>query len=82
MITTTHIRHMLEEATRLAELVDGQPDDVTVNTGTAERPHFLPGGDEWPTGPIVLERAANLAAHAAEESRDEMLRARDGWPFV
>jgi hypothetical protein len=30
----------------------------------------------------VIERLDNLVEHAAAELRDELLRARDGWPFV
>lgn len=76
MIQTTHIQRMLREAERLARIVEGFD-----HTGTGHRPE--PG---WPTdgatGAQILDRAANLAEHAAVELRDELLRERDGWGAV
>lgn len=43
-----------------------------------EQGHYAAGEDTAK----ALERAANLAEHAGAELRDEMLRERDGWPFV
>lgn len=67
MIRTPHIQAMLREAERLARLVDG----LSV-TGSAD----------GATGAQILERAANLAEHAAAELEDELLRERDGWDAV
>lgn len=44
----------------------------------AEAGHYAPGADTA----RALERAANLAEYAGAELRVEMLRERDGWPFV
>jgi hypothetical protein len=68
MIRTEHIGQMLTEARVLAVLCnDAEKANDVVLDRTAEQ---------------VLERAANLAEHAAAELRDELLRARDGWPSV
>lgn len=65
-IATAHIGKMLGAAIELAAQVDGAR-------------HPLQGDREDIS---KLERAANLARHAAAELEDEMLRARDGWPVV
>lgn len=73
-VATSHITAMLDTAARYAEAVQGvDPLEVVTSDDAAlhgRRAHQ------------VLERAANLAAHAAEELRDEALRAREGWPVV
>jgi hypothetical protein len=54
---------MLRQALAMAETLDGR----TCARGDGVRETK------------ALERAANLAAHAAAELDDERLRARDGW---
>lgn len=75
MIVTSHISRMLAESHRLAADAagPGPMDDLAAPESTAsERTDRL----------RRLERAANLAEHAAAELRDELLRARDGWGQV
>lgn len=73
-IRTTHITKMLEEAASMSQAIDG----------TREVDSFLVPKSGWQFASSVafLERAANLAEHAAAELCDEMLRARDGWPVI
>lgn len=75
MIATTHIAGMLDEAARLARLVAGADDPMALMPD--------PEHETLAVTPVVLlERAANLAAHAAAELEDERLRARHGFPIV
>lgn len=70
-VSTPHVRHLLDAAMGLALDVDGASLPANPQmTMTDEERHVLRS----------LERAANLARHAAEELTDEYLRARDGWP--
>lgn len=62
-IKTTHIVAMLDDAMSMAVDCDGVQHGGSFIADTLNR----------------LERAANLAAHAAAELDDERLRARDGW---
>lgn len=76
-IGTRHIRAALDEAARLAQLVehlDAAADTImpVVTTGIGQKVTL----DE------ALERAANLARHAGEELLDEALRYRHGWDVV
>lgn len=77
-VQTTHIQRMLTEASRLAEIAQAMTERATPC-----HPWAVDGGPtDGATTPQILERAANLAEHAAAELRDELLRHRDGWGFV
>lgn len=69
MIVFNHIQKMLNQASYLAELATAP---VIEHDSSAARDlqHRR------------LERAANLARHAAAELEDELLRSRDGWDQV
>lgn len=84
MIRTTHVAKMLGQALALADLVDGTVDDerlvdaIEADRLGAELPVRPHGATTW----MALERAANLARHAADELDDELLRAGMHWPVV
>ena len=71
MISTPHVRAMLAEAIELAELAESMQMagvDFPVNVDGLELPVS-----------VVLERAANLARHAAAELDDDRLRHLHGF---
>lgn len=70
-IATTHIQSLIGEAARLAALMDG----VVADGKSID----VDGRTVLPI--MVLDRAANLLKHAAEEILDERHRAT-GWPQV
>lgn len=70
-ISTTHIQALIAEGARLAALVQN-----VVADGSSMA---VDGRDVLPI--MVLDRAANLLRHAAEELLDERSRAT-GWPAV
>lgn len=82
MIATTHIVGMLEAAAQLSTLCHGQPDDERLLPAVDGIEHLLPARPHGATTWMALERAANLAEHAAAELRDEAERARGHWPVV
>lgn len=77
MIRTSHIVAMLKEAQQLAT----EAETVDARHGIEQQEQLLPlreGQTTW----TALERAANLARHAAAELEDELLRASRGWQVV
>lgn len=78
MIETAHIVRMLEEAEVLAVLAQ----EVDAQHGVEGQEQTIPARHGRATTWTALERAANLARHAAAELEDELLRARQGWPIV
>lgn len=79
-IRTEHIAKALTTAMQLANNLHGMPDDERLMEDSHGRAELYPegGATSW----MALERAANLARHAADELEDELLRARFHWPVV
>lgn len=75
LVRTLHIQGLLDEAKALAFECDGQELYVGI-----EEP--MVDSDPKSLKLRKLERAVNLARHAAAELEDELLRARDGWPVI
>lgn len=80
MIRTEHIQKMLAEALRLSQVATEYPHNGHPVLDGVD--HLIWDNDRaWPVSQL-LERAINLAEHAAHELRDEQLRQLHRFPVV
>lgn len=72
-VVTTHIQHLLMQAERLAQNAEVWPDLTEEQQVEGSKYNRREGRC---TQEELLERAANLAEHAAAELRDELWQSR------